>query len=303
VKRGTYVVHLATSEDLRHTGRGGPQGSAVVPAARRVLGGNPRKAIPLSIRTKVLAAAAALTLAGGVSAVGALSATTAWAATPSCGATCVNTYPQEYAGQSLNAPQNVLDVLRQGQKIGQAIILFRASNTDPAEDFTYTNQGPASGFYAAGLLSSSLALHYGCSGTIAIPGGQIPCAAGAVDDNAFELQYSPFGVDSGLCLGVAATAVSGEGVTLQPCGISSKTTWIQDTYLNDKSPSPAGFWAAVNGSGTNFSNPLVLTYPSGANPVDKPRAGLLLKNLGQFSQGPTNDDDNQLWTAFPGELP
>jgi hypothetical protein len=254
----------------------------------------------MNLKSKVLAAAAALAIAGGA---GALTATSAWAATPSCGGACVNIYPQEYAGQSLQAPQNVLDVFRQGQKAGQPLILFRASNSDPAEDFTFTSQGPASGFFVAGLLSSSLALHYGCSGGIAIPGGQIPCAAGAVDDTAFEIQYSPFGVDSGMCVGLASTAVSGEGVTLQPCGISSKTTWIQDTFPNDKSPSVAGFWAAVNGSGTNFSHPLVLTYPTGANPVDKPRVQLTVRNLAQFSQGPTFDDDAQLYTAFAGVLP
>ena len=37
-------------------------------------------------------------------------------------------------------------------------------------------------------------------------------------------------MDSGLCMGVAATAFNDEGVTLQPCGVSSKTVWILDTY-------------------------------------------------------------------------
>ena len=257
----------------------------------------------MNLKSKVLAAAAALTVLGGVASAGALTATTANAATPSCGASCVNIYPQEFAGQSLKAPQNVLDVLRQGEKVGQPLILFRASNSDPAEDFTYTNEGPASSFYTAGLLSSALALHYGCSGTIAIPGGQIPCSAGAVNDPAFEIQYSPFGVDSGLCVGLASTPTSGEGVSLQPCGVTAKTTWIQDTYPNDKSPSVAGFWAGINGSGTNFSHPLVLTYPTGANPVDKPRVQLTVTNLAQFSNGPTFDDDAQLYTAFGGPLP
>ena len=44
-----------------------------------------------------------------------------------------------------------------------------------------------------------------------------------------ELEYSPFGVDSGLCVGVAATAAAKEGVTLQPCGVSAKTVWIGDS--------------------------------------------------------------------------
>ena len=71
---------------------------------------------------------------------------------------------------------------------------------------------------------------------------------------------------------------------------------------NDHSPQSGVFWAAVNGSGASFSNPLVLTYPSGANPVDKPRVQLTVTNLAQFSN-PNFDDDNQLWTAFTGVLP
>jgi hypothetical protein len=261
----------------------------------------PTKGIPLSIRTKVLAAAAALTLAGGVSAVGALSATTAWAATPSCGGSCINTYPLEYSStQQQNAPQNVLDVLRQGERVGQPVILFRASNSDPAEDWTVTNQGPASSFYAAGMLSAAMAKDYGCeAGT---GNHEFPSCAGAVDDTAYQLQYAPFGVDSGLCLGVAGVAVNGAKVALEPCGSSAGTVWIQDTYLNDKSPVTPGYWVAVNGSGTQFSNPVVLTYPNGANPVDKPRVQLTVQSLGQFSN-PNFDDDSQAWTAFGGVLP
>ena len=48
------------------------------------------------------------------------------------------------------------------------------------------------------------------------------------DDVAWEIEYSPNGVDSGLCVGVARTAFQNEGVTLQPCGISGRTVWILD---------------------------------------------------------------------------
>jgi hypothetical protein len=257
----------------------------------------------MSFKTKVLAAAAVLTLAGGAGLAGATS--TASAATPSCGSSCVNTYPQEYAGQSLQAPQNVLDVYRQGEKVGQPVILFRSSNADPAEDWTVADQGPASDFYAAGLLSPVLALHYGCTpgAVVSINGSQVACSPAAQDETAYQLEYAPFGVESGLCMGIATTAAAGVHVALEPCGVSSKTVWLQDTTPNDKSPSAAGFWAAVNGSGTSFSDPAVLTYPSGANPVDRPRVQLVLENLAQFSNGPTFDDDSQLWTAFQGVLP
>jgi hypothetical protein len=250
-------------------------------------------------KSKILAAASTLLLLGGAGAAGALSAGTASAATPSCGSTCTNTYPLEYSGEQQNAPVNVLDVFRQGEKAGTPVILFRSSNADPAEDWTITSQGDASDFYAAGLLSGAMAKTYGCvQGT-----GQwdFPSCSGAENDTAWELQYSPYGVDSGLCLGVAATAVSGEDVALEPCGATSKSVWVEDTVTNDHSPA-GQFFVAINGSGTNFSNPVVLTYPSSANPVDKPRVQLTVQSLGQFSQA-NFDNDNQLWTAFTGVLP
>jgi len=261
----------------------------------------------MTIRSKILAAAATLTLVSGVSAAGALTAGTASAATPSCGNSCVNTYPQEYAGQSNNAPQFVLDVFRQGEKVGQPVILFRSSNTDPAEDWTYAAQGTVADFYEAGLVSSAVALHYGCTAAVTAT-LQVPCGAGpgaGVNDAAYELEYAPYGVDSGLCLGLAATAFSGEKVTLQGCGTTSRVVWIQDTFPNDASPSFTGgtYWAGINGSDTTFSQPFVLNYPPSAYPTDRPRAQLTVTNLAQFSQGASPDDSNQLWTAFQGDLP
>ena len=126
-------------------------------------------------------------------------------------------------------PNYVLDVLRQGAKVGQPMILFRTSNTDPAEDFVPSIQGTTADFYAAGLVSSAVALHYGCIAGANFPNcGAPPGAIPDTDDPALEIEYAPFGVDTGLCVGVAATATAKEGVTLQPCGVSAKTVWIVD---------------------------------------------------------------------------
>lgn len=248
-----------------------------------------------TIKSRVLAAFAVLALITGLGAAG---ASAAKAATPSCGTGCISIYPREYAGQSLGAPQFVTDVFRQGEKTGQPVILFRASNSDPAEDFTYSEQGDLSEFYAAGLVSPAVALHYGCTGSIAVANAQIPCGANSTDDEAYEIQYSPYGVDSGLCVGTATTAVSGTKVTLQPCGESAKTVWIMDTVNSPVAP----YYAAINGSDTNFSDPFVMTYPSGKYPTDVPRAQLYTANLAGFQGGVTNDD-SQLWTGFGGVLP
>jgi hypothetical protein len=260
----------------------------------------------MNLRSKVLALAAA---AGLTLTAGAAIAATAGAATPSCGPTCLDLFSREFGKHS--TPNYVADVLRQGARPGQQIILFRTSNTDPAEDISAEFNGFASDFYAADMLSPAVALHYGCvhgGPNIPGPGGQIACGPTGVDDPAFEAEYAPFGVDSGMCLGVAQTAFQGEGVTLQPCGVSAKTVWILD--LND-SPSTIthGYIPLINGSDTNFSHPFVLTYPANGFPTDKPRPQLQVRNLTGFSQGNTllgnpigNVNDSQLWGADFGIL-
>ncbi len=50
----------------------------------------------MSIKSKVLAAAATLTLVGGVGVTGALTAGSASAATPSCGNSCINVFSQQF---------------------------------------------------------------------------------------------------------------------------------------------------------------------------------------------------------------
>lgn len=249
-----------------------------------------------NIKSKVLAAAAVLALVSGIGTAGALTAGTARAATPSCGNACINIFPRVYSGMSLGDPQFTVDVFRQGEKTGQPIILFRAANYDPALDWALAFQGDVADFYEAGLVSAEVALHYGCGGTN-VPAIQCTSPSGT-DDQAFEIEYAPFGVESGLCMGLAATAFSGEGVTLQGCGQSSRTVWIEDTIDSPVTP----YYAAINGSDGNFSDPFVLTYPPSSGPTDKPRPQLVVANLAKFASGPT-DNDNQLWTGVPGELP
>jgi hypothetical protein len=240
----------------------------------------------MSIKSKVLAAAATLTLVSGVGVAGALTAGTASAATPSCGPDCINIFNKDIG------PGFTVDVLRQGEHVGQPIILFRGANFDPALDFAIAFQGNVSDFFAAGLVSPAVALHYG------------GLAKGFPDLQAFEIEYAPFGVNSGLCMGVAATAFQGEGVTLQPCGVSAKSVWIVDTFDNVQN----SFVPLINGSDTNFSHPFVLTYPGNAFPTDKPRPQITVTNLTGFAQ-PGNGgvlpvissvSSSQLWQAFFG---
>jgi hypothetical protein len=269
----------------------------------------------MSFKSKMLAGAATLALVGGVGTAGALSAS---AATPSCGPTCIDIFSRDFG--TFASPNFVLDVFRQGARVGQPIILFKQSNSDPAEDFTPSFQGLTSDFFAAGLVSSAVNLHYGGGGHFATtskvcPDGTKNTTGICVtpDDPAVELEYAPFGVDSGLCVGVAMTAAQGEGVTLQPCGVSAKTVWILDvggtrlSGADDINAASQGYIPLINGSDTNFSHPFVLTYPKNGFPTDRPRPQLRTNNLTGFSNGNGGPvlgsvSSNQLYGAVFGVL-
>lgn len=249
----------------------------------------------MSFKSKVLAAAATLTMVGGVGTMGVLTAGTAGAATPSCGPACINIFSRDFG--TFRHPNFTVDVLRQGAKVGQPVILFKTSNSDPALDWSLSFQGHVSDFCAAGLVSALTCLHYGGAGHIT-PTVTYP------DLPAWEVEYAPFGVDSGLCMGVAATASQNEGVSLQPCGVSGKTVWIGDSLDNPFSR----YVPVINGSNTNFSHPFVLTYPNNGYPTDKPRPQIQVRNLTGFTQPGgifpviTSVSSNQLWSATFGVL-
>jgi hypothetical protein len=232
----------------------------------------------MSIKSRILAATAALTVVGGLGTVGALSAS---AATPSCGHRCIDIFSREFGTH--HSPNSVLDVWRGSAKAGTPIILYRTSNTDKAEDFNVSFQGTVKHFFNAGLVSSALNLHYS-------------------HNWAFEFEYTPNGVGTDLCIGVASTAVNGTPVVLVPCGSSARSVWVVDS----QDSIGRGYVPLINGSDTNFSHPFVLSYPGNGFPTDKPRPQLQVKNLTGFSHGigtPIGSvDDTQLWGADFGVL-
>ena len=136
---------------------------------------------------------------------GGLSAT---AATPSCGHRCVNLFSREFA-TSPRPPNFVLDVLPSGRE-GR-----------PADHHVPVQQHrPGRG------------LHRSLQGTQRLRRRRARCLPAVTsttpNDLAIEFEYSPAGVNSGLCIGVASHRHNNEGVTLQPCGVSAKTVWIVD---------------------------------------------------------------------------
>jgi hypothetical protein len=230
----------------------------------------------MSLKGKSLAAAAALTLAGTACAFGAVTTTAANAATSPCGRGCIDIFSRLFGTHS--GPSFVLAVSGPGAATGTPIILSPASNADPNEDFTVSFEGTVNEFYQANLVTSALDLHYH-------------------NLYAYEIQYSPDGVETGQCMGVGSTAADGTRVTLEPCGASSKTVWIVDAFSSIR-----GHYAPlINGSDVNFSQPYVLNYPSSGYPTDQPRPELQTWTLQKFSNHSTAS--NELFSADFGVLP
>jgi hypothetical protein len=251
----------------------------------------------MSIKSKVLATAASLTMVGGVLAVSTLAtATAAKAETPSCGAFnffCVDLFSKQFGTHK--DPGFIQDVYRQGNRVGQQIILFRISSSDPAEDFTTDDLvNPANGFLpytVAQLQAMSL-------NTLFNP----ITAAQYANSFVVENEYAPFGVNSGLCAGIAAAPFNGEGVTLQQCGGTARTLWI----INSSNPIFSfihGYTSLINGANQNFSHPYVLTYPANGYPTDLPRPQLNVHQIQTFSQGFPFVVTQQLWGADFGTIP
>jgi hypothetical protein len=246
----------------------------------------------MSVKAKIVAGAATLTIVGG--GLGMVGTMTASAATPNCGASCTNIFSQKYG------PQYLVDVFQAKSAVGTPVILFQASNSDPAEDFVTVDEGTVHDFYRHyGLVSASFAKTY--SG-----------------DEAFEVQYEPYGLNSNFCLSTwpGEAPAAGYLVRLESCGDYSNSLWAADTDAHtlpnnssvtaDRrstghvfSPNRTDV-ALINGANNSFSNPLVLNYPAG-NPTDMPRPQLNVQPEKQYSVGGTTFD-NQEWGTTLGAV-
>jgi hypothetical protein len=109
------------------------------------------------------------------------------------------------------------------------------------------------------------------------------------DLNAAQIEYAPFGVASGLCVGLATTASQNEGLTLQPCTVPATTVWIVDT-----ADFPAGYFTIINGSTTDFSRPFAMTYPRDQQAADQRTQQIKVRRL-QFVSNEHTVRDRQLW--------
>jgi hypothetical protein len=225
----------------------------------------------MSTKSKVLAAAAVLTLAGGLSTAGTVAAS---AATPQCGKNCVEVYSAEFPMQP---KVGFVETVFLGIPLrGVPTIVHPASSSNPAEDLIVPLGGPVpvSQFYADGMVSAAVNEHYG-------------------SELAVQLEYAPYGKPTGLCTAVATTAYQDEGLSLQPCSAAGTTVWILDTPDLATSPS----FPIVNGSDTDFVHPFAMTILG--NPAHQLFTPIILQHL---TGNPTSVPANQLWGAHFGPV-
>lgn len=199
--------------------------------------------------------AALVVLVGGLDAA---TAPVASAATPSCRVTCTNVYSSEYGSQAiLYTPNEIFP------KTGQPVLLSPGTNTNEDEDFELDTEGPVSDFIMAGLIN--------------------PRMSSYDSQEVYEIQYDPYGAQSGLCVGTSGTPGNAMPVTLQPCGVSCKTCWIQ------AGTAPKFTWIS-GATSSDFVDPPVLTEPPAGLP------------LGTFTAESTGNGiySNQLWEQTTG---
>jgi hypothetical protein len=222
----------------------------------------------MPIKTKVLAAAAAtLTITGGLAAAGTLPA---GAATPQCtqGHACVEVFSKRFGTPS--NPGFVETVFLGIPAAGVPTILQRVSTTNPAGDLI-PHGGTVSSFFAAGLVSAAVNAHYG-------------------SEHAVQIEYAPHGKATGLCAALAATAYQNEGLSLQPCTVPGTTVFILDTA--DSPATAPAYVPLVNGSTTDFTHPFAMTFAGQADPAHRLFPQIKIDHL---IGNPAAVPDSQLW--------
>ena len=229
----------------------------------------------------LLAAGVAVTSVIGLSGASAASASVRPAATPACGFNCFNLFSLVLGPHTIQNAYVPGDT-GTGGRAGIEVNLNFASNSHPNEDFTGAQVGTLLNFCP----------NFGGSGLSATA---YVCINYPSNYPVFESNWSPFGNQSGLCVGAFQPVFSGENVTLQNCGSQTSTIWVGDlknaTFHNGHLYTP---W--VNGASTNFSHPLTLQVDPG---TQRPINQLKLANLNTLTGGVSPDSQEFTLTFGP----
>lgn len=192
-------------------------------------------------------------------------------ATPACGAQCLDISSRVLGHHTiLNA--YVPGDTGVGGKVGQKVNLHLASNSRPNEDFTLAADGTVSDFCGTLLAPTSVAcIHYSA-------------------DQAIEINWTPYGNETDLCVGTSGPIHSGEQVTLRHCGVSEGTLFILDA-----ANARGAYTPLISGADASFSHPEVLTvFPRSTGPQNQ----LKVEPENKLTGGVIAD--SQLFTGIPG---
>jgi hypothetical protein len=227
----------------------------------------------LSIKRKVLAAVATLTIVCGVSAAATGAAS---AATPQCGGACISVFSSELGSYGqLNFVEAVLG--DGGARVGQPVGLKQANKFDPTLDIipdAPVMDAKVSDFYAVGMVSAEANRHY----------GHLP---------AVQQRYAPFKIPTDLCVGLARVAQN-EGLTLQPCSVPGTTVWV----VHEGLATPAGYFPIINAATTDFRRPFAMHLPRNEVASGEPLQ-MRLRHL-QYRAGDGTLPPRQIWGAVFG---
>lgn len=232
----------------------------------------------------VLAGGVAVTTVIGLSAAGAAQAKpvrTHPAATAACGFSC-------FTLSSLQTPNDVQNAyiphgngLAVTGKVGGKVNMKVGDDSYRQEDFTDNTPGmTVSDFCAPPGFPLASGQEWLATNYICIHDGSDPV---------YEANFSPDGDETGLCVGVAAGTVSGQNVTLQPCGETVRTLWVAD---RDNAHVGATPW--ISGANTNFSHALVLTEDVGSH---APQNQLFVRSENLLTHGFV-DNDQEFTVSF-----
>jgi len=223
-----------------------------------------------------VSAAAVMASSLSLGAVAANAATRSPMDTAACGSLCISVFSKNLgSGTTLNA--YVPGDTGVGGKVGQLVNMHLAANTRPNGDWTPSISGFV--FQYCGFLANDF---FSPTSTLCTTYPFAPV---------IEINWSPFGNESGLCAGVAKGGVPGESVTLQYCGYTGNTVWVADIF-NKVGPGsclapvnpldlPVGpndpnvtFCPLINGGDYKFAQPLVATLNTGTS---KPNNQLMVE--------------------------
>ena len=233
----------------------------------------------------MLAARVAVTSVIGLSAASVASAATTKgkpAATPACGFNCFN-LSSLVLGRHTIQNAYVPGDTGVGGKAGMEVNMNLASNSRPNQDFTGAQVGTLLNFCP----------NFGGTGLSAT---SYVCINYPSNYPVFESNWSPFGNQSGLCVGVKLPLFSGRETTLQSCGTITSTIWVGD-LKNSTFHHGHLFTPWVNGASTTFSHALVLTVdPSTHKPINQ----LRVQSLNTLTGGVV--PDSQEFSLFFGPV-